>query len=490
MSKVQAPMVSGHDQDHDHDHDSKNPLGECNIQGDAILRLPKKREDFIFFNITDLAGFRPALRKLSDKVTCARRTKGAREAIMEFKSTQPKESKEKPRLPAKLLNIAFSKDGITKLGFDPKELKDGEFAAGQRAAAESLGDPRKAGSGPYVPDWDPVFQDPIDGLIILATESDKSSEELTKEVNAILGTTVKKVYVLKGTVRTPPGQEKHEHFGWLDGISQPFLKGLSMNKPNPGQRVVDPGVIILGAEGDSLKDERPDWGLDGSFLVFRKLHQNVPQFQKFIQDNPVIGTNGIPIEGGSALRCAQFFGRWESGAPIVKHPTSDPGAKIGADSKTNNDFVFQPGNQELCPYSAHIRKMNPRDPTGMPPHHLEHTSIVRAGIPYGPEVKKGEDPKTERGLAFVCYQSRIANGFVMQQQNWANNQNFPVKAATAGVAPGFDPIIGQAGGATRTTVETNGNHLSGIPQFVMPRGGCYFFSPSIWALRHRLSASS
>lgn len=159
-------------------------------------------------------------------------------------------------------------------------------------------------------------------------------------------------------------------------------------------------MIILGAEGDSLKDERPDWGLDGSFLVFRKLHQNVPQFQKFIQDNPVIGTNGIPVEGGSALRCAQFFGRWESGeygssvcvpiltgstgAPIVKHPTSDPGAKIGADSKTNNDFIFQSGNQELCPYSAHIRKTNPRDPTGMPPHHLEHTSIVRAGIPYGP----------------------------------------------------------------------------------------------------------
>lgn len=159
------------------------------------------------------------------------------------------------------------------------------------------------------------------------------------------------------------------------------------------------GVVILGAVGDSLKDKRPDWGLDGSFLVFRKLHQLVPEFHEFIKTNPVV-IKGIPVDGGSALRCAQFFGRWKSGkcgdlfyiiiltdcvgAPVEVFPTSDPGVEIGGNSEINNDFVFQPGNQQHCPYSAHIRKMNPRDPTGMPLNHLEHTSIVRAGIPYGP----------------------------------------------------------------------------------------------------------
>ena len=41
--------------------------------------------------------------------------------------------------------------------------------------------------------------------------------------------------------------------------------------------------------------------------------------------------------------------------------------------------------------------------------------IMRSGIPYGPEVteEEQENHKTEyvRGLAFVCYQTDIANGF-------------------------------------------------------------------------------
>ncbi|KAF8597124.1 Dyp-type peroxidase [Ceratobasidium sp. AG-I] len=484
---MQAPIILGNDLDHDHEHDDRNPLGECNIQGDAILLLPKIREDFIFFNIIDLAGFRPALRKLSDKITCARRTRNAREAIQEFKDSEKSDQR---RLPAKLLNIAFSKDGIEKLGFDPKELKDDDFARGQLHDAQSLGDPGNIDMGRYIPAWEPEFQHPIDGLILVATESDETSEELTREINEILGTTVEKVYVLKGHVRKTEGQKKNEHFGWRDGISQPFLKGLSLGEPNNGQRVVDPGVVVLGAEGDKLKNERPDWGLDGSFLVFRKLQQDVGGFQKFNHDNPVLDHNGIPVEGGPALRCAQFFGRWKSGAPVEKWPTHDPGVKVGEDRKTNNDFVFESGNQERCPYSAHIRKMNPRDPAALERSTLEETSIIRAGIAYGDDYTPGEIPVQDRGLAFVCYQSRIAMGFVKQQKDWANKQEFPSKAATGGVTPGFDPILGQEGGAPRRTADTHGNYLTGIPQFITPRGGGYFFSPSIWAIRHKLSAST
>lgn len=483
---MQSPISS--ERDHDHDHHGPNPLGQCNIQGDPILLLPKKQENFIFFNIIDLAEFRAALLKLSDKITCARRTMTVRETLKQLKNNQPKGTQDKPLLPLKLLNIAFSKDGLRELGLKPEELMDDEFSRGQLDDAESLGDSGKNISGRFVPDWDPVFKSRIDGVILVATESDQTMIELTRELNDILGTAVEKVYVLRGSVRTAEGQEKNEHFGWRDGISQPFLRGLSPNQPNKGQREVDPGVVILGAVGDSLKDKRPDWGLDGSFLVFRKLHQLVPEFHEFIKTNPVV-IKGIPVDGGSALRCAQFFGRWKSGAPVEVFPTSDPGVEIGGNSEINNDFVFQPGNQQHCPYSAHIRKMNPRDPTGMPLNHLEHTSIVRAGIPYGPDPKDGEDPKTERGLAFVCYQSSIANGFKTQQKFWANNQHFPVEAATAGVIPGFDPIIGQDNGAPRTTTDTQGNPLSGVPEFVQPRGGGYFFSPSIWALRHRLSGS-
>ena len=47
--------------------------------------------------------------------------------------------------------------------------------------------------------------------------------------------------------------------------------------------------------------------------------------------------------------------------------------------------------------------------------------IMRQGIPYGPEVteKEVKDNKTERdrGLAFTCYQSNLANGFEFVQES-------------------------------------------------------------------------
>lgn len=68
---------------------------------------------------------------------------------------------------------------------------------------------------------------------------------------------------------------------------------------------------------------------------------------------------------------------------------------------------------------------------------------------------------------------------------WANNTTFPPKN---GLVSGFDPIIGQASGSSsRTITGTNPNQQSetlNLPtEWVVPRGGEYFFSPSISALR-------
>ncbi|KAJ7821594.1 hypothetical protein B0H14DRAFT_3471359 [Mycena olivaceomarginata] len=131
------------------------------------------------------------------------------------------------------------------------------------------------------------------------------------------------------------------------------------------------------------------------------------------------------------------------GAPVELSPLFDDPV-LGADRLRNNDFTFaETTDQSGCPFGAHIRKTRPRidlgtDDTG---HH-----IMRAGISYGPEVSTDEatanTTSTERGLAFVSYQSSIGNGFKFLQKNWANSKDFAHDQ-------GPDPIIGALAGAER-----------------------------------------
>jgi deferrochelatase/peroxidase EfeB len=119
-------------------------------------------------------------------------------------------------------------------------------------------------------------------------------------------------------------------------------------------------------------------------------------------------------------------GRWRSGAPLELTPLQDD-TGLGPDTTRNNNFVF--GNdpfQRACPYAAHIRKTNPRDDIvingKVNKAAVQIRRIIRAGIPFGPEVGPGETTTTERrGLMFVCYQTSILNQFEFVQSKWANN---------------------------------------------------------------------
>jgi deferrochelatase/peroxidase EfeB len=102
-------------------------------------------------------------------------------------------------------------------------------------------------------------------------------------------------------------------FGFMDGISQPGITGFTAN-PTPGQTVIDPGNILVGETGDLVP--RPAWAKDGSFLAFRQLKQLVPEFEKFLTDNPIIEP-GLTPEQGSALMGARMVGRWKSVCRLI-----------------------------------------------------------------------------------------------------------------------------------------------------------------------------
>jgi hypothetical protein len=102
---------------------------------------------------------------------------------------------------------------------------------------------------------------------------------------------------------------------------------------------------------------------------------------------------------------------------------------------------------------------------------------------------------------FVCYQTSIERQFESIQKSYANNPDFVMGKERPGgggvVAPGFDPIIGQAAGdGARQMDEPFPNYPAGnrrttltIPeQFVKLTAAAYFFMPSITALRTVLTS--
>ena len=102
-----------------------------------------------------------------------------------------------------------------------------------------------------------------------------------------------------------------------------IYRGIGQSKP--GQRVVKPGAIILGYPGDPVVDDknlpmRPSFTKDGSFMVFRKLEQNVlvledyvAKYWKTIPDD-VAGKNSITLTDNQRkqLFAARLLGRFKS----------------------------------------------------------------------------------------------------------------------------------------------------------------------------------
>ena len=301
------------------------------------------------------------------------------------------------------------------------------------AAISDLQDPIKAGADGRTPDWDNDWlSKQIDGVLLVAGNNVGLVNEKLGRITALFGASIQLSFKIDGNVR-PGTQKGKEHFGYQDGISQPVVANLpNLTKDEmfvpPGQDVIQQGVILCGRPGDSRAASRPAWMTDGSFLCFRKLKQNVQDWDRFlVTSSNQLGTFADQL--GSRL-----IGRWKSGCPINLQPDFDD-INIGKDVMRNNLFEFDPpglnsanqfplkaGDRMVCPIGAHIRKTNPRGDQftqGRPsvnPHR-----ILRRGIPYGPEIS--ENPDAERGLLFACYQSDLSQGFTFIQRFWVSTSS-------------------------------------------------------------------
>ncbi len=472
------------------------------IQGDVLQGLQKNTENFIFFKVIDVAtfrGFLPAL--IAPKIS-----------NLEWVRQQEREIESLKYLglrPGRVIcgfNLGFTNHGLNRIvGIKrPKLIQAFERGADHEDTIATLNDPPKS-------KWLESFvSDRIDGVFLVTGRDRASVVSYSNELLRLLGGSIKVVYSEIGHVR--PGKERgHEHFGFLDGVSQPGIRGLTRSsKPTyrpdqglPGQDLIWPGEFVFGYPGqhpdDPVKPGPPPemaapWMKNGSFMVFRRLEQKVPEFRRFVAQQAA--RLGMDRE----LLAARMIGRWKSGAPMELAPLRDD-HRLGADNNRNNYFAYADDPlQRRCPYAAHIRKVYPRDDTGSLAEAQRHR-IIRAGIPFGPEVEPGETvTRHSRGLMFVCYQTSIERQFEYIQRNYANNPEFVDGKTRPGggpVTPGYDPIIGQAPGqGARMMDEPYPNYPAGsrrttlqLPQqFVTLTAAGYFFMPSLSALRTVLTA--
>jgi Dyp-type peroxidase family len=470
------------------------------IQGDVLIGLQKNAENFIFFKIVDVASFKGLLKGVVlQRITNSEQVHEQESFVQHHKSLGQPTGKSFHGV-----NLGFTQDGLTQLigAYRPKLDPAFEKGADHPDTIAALHDPPKA-------DWLRKFNtNRVDG-VLLVTGADLLS--VTFQSNELLGLLAGSIKIVYSEIaQTRPGAQRgHEHFGFLDGVSQPGIRGLTTvgeawRSPDqwlPGQNLIWPGEFVFGYPGQHPEDPHelgppPDmaapWMRNGSYMVFRRLEQKVPEFWWFVREQAA--RMGMDQE----LLAARMVGRWKSGAPLELTPLRD-NLKLGADEKRRNDFEFgDDPDQRKCPYAAHIRKVNPRDDVAEA--RARRHRIMRQGITFGPEVEPGETTtRHSRGLMFVCYQTSIEQQFEYLQRQ-ANDPDFvggKKRPGGGAVTPGIDPIIGQAeGGGVRVMDEPYPNYPAGsrrttltMPkQFVELTAAAYFFMPSITALRRVLTA--
>jgi Dyp-type peroxidase family len=480
------------------------------IQGDILVGLTKTAEVFVFFEIADVSAFKTALRSVAKRnVTSVKDVRDDDVRIKKAKEAAARYKKDPGQLKIRHLNIAFSASGLEKLTRGSLPALPQEFRDGAASRASGLHDPVDDAGRPS--SWDPEFDEARqNGLLIATGESLAAANDTMQGVLQKFGASLTEVHRHIGHVRLGEHRGK-EHFGFEDGISQPGIRGLTAREnPHdedqgvPGQDLLWPGEFVFGWPaqidgGDDITPPGPvrqppiDWMANGSFLVFRKLEQQVPEFAAFLEDSAV--ALGLDPE----VLGARLVGRWKSGAPLIKAPIQDD-ELLAADRLRNNHFEFGGDtHQRRCPYAAHIRKTYPRDDMGEAGEvGVQQHRLRRAGIPYGQEVD--DDPTGTRGLTFVAYMTSIEDQFEFVQASWSNNPGFVFGKTRPGdgppVEPGIDAIIGQPAPGGQIEVDESVPNYPGGSQrsslilphsFVTPRFAGYYFSPSLSALKGALS---
>lgn len=360
-------------------------------------------------------------------------------------------------------NISISAAGYAALGWPTDLIPRDEttrYNAGMIGRKGVLGDPDSSKlEGPY--------QGGVHLLILLASDDLEEASAAAAQAMQSAAAVADPVWSEYGVRWYNAAGEDIEPFGNVDGVSQPLFFDRHLKRAGRQARWDPSAPLSLVLAPDPYGDGEASLG---SFLIFRKLEQDVAAWQLAVQT--VAERAGISPE----LAGAFSIGRFADGTPVISQGTSGGSVPPGNDFDYSGDLTAG-----RCPFHAHIRKVNPRGDTVretegvITPQSERKHRIARRGVPYGKPEDIGTKPV---GLLFTAYQADIGTQFEFQQGSWANGVQFVEQGV------GLDPLIGQGSMVTgqrwpRAWGDASNKAEVTMGGFIKPRGGDYFFTPSV-----------
>ncbi len=414
----------------------------------------------------------------------------ARTALRKLPELQPTTGNQPLKTGAMYRGIAFTRQGLALLAPDCVDALPQEFIDGMEARAGLLGD-----LGHNHPDnWRrPTFRgseiDLASVHIVVQwrfAATDRADDatlhpKLAAAVQALDAAGTGLRVLSAEAMRSYPeggsaGHITREPFGFQDGFSQPSVTA------SPGQRWsdrVEHGELLLGypndrgggifpAQASSLLD-------NGSFLVIRKIRQDVAHWNRVLRDAASDRDPGFAALGAQQQRdamnalAAKLMGRELDGKSLA-----DPSGPA-----SGNDFDFSAdADGSRCPFQSHTRRANPRNKTG-----AKAPRMIRRGMSYGPRASPA-GPVGEQGLYFMAYCGSIAEQFEVIQRWIAGGNSSGVLAAHS------DPLLGVAQrGVARSFQWWDASRQCvaridlGDRPLTLLEWGLYLFVPSVTGLR-------
>jgi deferrochelatase/peroxidase EfeB len=444
--------------------------------------------------------------------------------------------------------VGLSGSGLDKLGLERRHLATFPVAF-QHGSAAPWRAQALADTGRNAPDrW--LWGGPdaeVDAILLVYASDDpaldgilaRRREELAANGHGVVRMIRFATLPARGPVREP--------FGFVDGISDPVIRGIGRwMLPEHRRHLVEPGEFVLGypdnlgfvpaspsvaadddprqvlpALGADLGHPRPefstrqptgerDLGRNGTFLVVRHLEQDREGFDRFLGEaaRALAGNGAAPDARNEEWIAAKMVGRWrDDGSSLVRHPhrPRQPNPAPGQLLPPDNDFLYglEDANGLRCPFGAHIRRANPRE--SLAPSRADPTAILQA-------IQAGANPfdtisaPAQQQLA-ITNRHRILRvgrsyrpqgdlekpGLVFMCLNTDIERQFEFAQKTWVLGPSFhgleaerDPLIGPGEDAVALTIPTPSGpiRLKGLHDFVTVKGSGYFFLPGRTAIRY------